>query len=93
MGGLIFDQMVKNYNTLAMFQPLINGVGGNLVSIQSSRISTSLHIEGELGTLPPKRKLVPSVFTTFCGQSKSEITPKGIGIPECNILGLLISMI
>ncbi|KAI5726669.1 hypothetical protein M8J76_006505 [Diaphorina citri] len=76
VGGLIFDQMVKNYNTLAMFQPLINGVGGNLVSIQSSRISTSLHIEADLGTLPPKRKIVPSVCTTFCGKTNDALAAR-----------------
>ncbi|KAL1455378.1 hypothetical protein WDU94_009477 [Cyamophila willieti] len=76
VGGLIFDEMAKNYTTLAMFQPLINGVGGNLVSIQSSRISTSLHIEADLGTLPPKRKIVPSVFTTFCGKTNDALAAR-----------------
>ena len=36
-----------------MFQPVMNGVGGNLVAVQASRISTSLHQSGSsLGRLP-----------------------------------------
>lgn len=52
IGGLILDFTVKNYSGIAVFQPVINGVGGNLVAIQSSRISTSLHKASRPGKLP-----------------------------------------
>lgn len=43
MGGLILDFMVARFEGIAVFQPVINGVGGNLVAVQASRISTALH--------------------------------------------------
>uniref|UniRef100_A0A8C5ADP5 Solute carrier family 41 member n=1 Tax=Gadus morhua TaxID=8049 RepID=A0A8C5ADP5_GADMO len=54
IGGLILDRTVSdpNFKGMAVFTPVINGVGGNLVAIQASRISTYLHfwsIPGVLG--------------------------------------------
>ncbi|KAK1137597.1 hypothetical protein K0M31_002100 [Melipona bicolor] len=43
VGGLILDYTVSNYKGIAVFQLVINGVGGNLAAVQASRISTSLH--------------------------------------------------
>jgi len=60
MGGLILDYTVKNFTGIAVFQPVLAGVGGNLVAVQASRISTSLHCESQLGTLPDN---VPRVCT------------------------------
>ncbi|GMS90505.1 hypothetical protein PENTCL1PPCAC_12680 [Pristionchus entomophagus] len=37
--GEIFKKSVG----IAVFQPLVNGIGGNIVTVQASRISTSLH--------------------------------------------------
>lgn len=34
MGGLILDFMVSRFEGIAVFQPVINGVGGNLVAVQ-----------------------------------------------------------
>ncbi|KAG7472655.1 hypothetical protein MATL_G00110870 [Megalops atlanticus] len=46
IGGLILDKTVSNPNFagMAVFTPVINGVGGNLVAVQASRISTYLHM-------------------------------------------------
>ncbi|KAG7154487.1 Solute carrier family 41 member 1-like [Homarus americanus] len=52
MGGLILDFTVSNYKGIAVFQPVINGVGGNLVAVQASRISTALHAAAPLGKMP-----------------------------------------
>ncbi|XP_041349862.1 solute carrier family 41 member 1-like [Gigantopelta aegis] len=49
IGGLILDFSVGHYPGIAVFQPVINGVGGNLVAVQASRISTSLHRQGQPG--------------------------------------------
>lgn len=46
VGGLILDYTVSNYKGVAVFQLVINGVGGNLAAVQASRISTSLHKDG-----------------------------------------------
>ncbi len=37
------DSAVAKFKGIAVFQPVFNGVGGNLVAIQASRISTHLH--------------------------------------------------
>ena len=42
-GGLILDSAVSKFSGIAVFQPVFNGVGGNLVAVQASRISTHLH--------------------------------------------------
>ncbi|XP_078493323.1 solute carrier family 41 member 1-like [Ciona intestinalis] len=53
-GGFILDFALLQNPGVAVFAPVINGVGGNLVAVQASRISTHLHSSGlPLGTLPP----------------------------------------
>ena len=52
MGGKILNTVISRYPQIAVFQPVINGVAGNLVGIQASRISTDLHRTTSLGTLP-----------------------------------------
>jgi len=51
-GGLILSYIVERYHGIAVFNPVVNGVGGNLVAVQASRISTSLHRVSILGVLP-----------------------------------------
>jgi solute carrier family 41 len=41
---------VNTYADIAVFQPVINGVGGNLVAIFASRLSTVLHVTSTQGT-------------------------------------------
>jgi len=42
---------VRRYEDIAVFQPVVNGVGGNLVAIFASRLSTSLHRTSSIGSL------------------------------------------
>lgn len=64
------------FEGIAVFQPVINGVGGNLVAVQSSRIATALHKEAELGVLTPgnthdedeTKKIFISPMAAFCGK-------------------------
>uniref|UniRef100_A0A8C3P6V2 Solute carrier family 41 member n=1 Tax=Chrysemys picta bellii TaxID=8478 RepID=A0A8C3P6V2_CHRPI len=68
IGGLILDKTVTdpNFEGMAVFTPVINGVGGNLVAIQASRISTFLHFWSTPGVLPYKmRQNWPNPCTTF----------------------------
>jgi len=58
IGGLILDFTVANYNGIAVFQPVINGVGGNLVAVHASRLSTLLHQKGKPGSHGPCKKLL-----------------------------------
>uniref|UniRef100_A0A7N6B382 Solute carrier family 41 member n=1 Tax=Anabas testudineus TaxID=64144 RepID=A0A7N6B382_ANATE len=67
-GGLILDKTVSdpNFEGMAVFTPVINGVGGNLVAIQASRISTYLHFWSIPGVLPYKmRQHWPNPCVTF----------------------------
>lgn len=69
-GGMILDFAVSRFTGIAVFQPVINGVGGNLVAVQSSRISTYLHQRSVPGILPRENEdgmLCASPLTTFCG--------------------------
>nr|XP_037280892.1 solute carrier family 41 member 1-like isoform X2 [Rhipicephalus microplus] len=70
VGGCILDFAVSRFHGIAVFQPVINGVGGNLVAVQASRISTFLHQRATLGFLPASD---PSVclnpFLAFFGKS------------------------
>ncbi|XP_059916844.1 solute carrier family 41 member 2 [Gadus macrocephalus] len=58
LGGLILDKTVTNANLagIIIFVPVINGIGGSLVSIQCSRIATALHIGSSPGEVPEGRK-------------------------------------
>ncbi|XP_052899699.1 solute carrier family 41 member 1 isoform X1 [Anopheles moucheti] len=57
MGGLVLDKAVGIFNGFVVFQPIINGIGGNLVSVQASKISTMLHQSSIIGIIPPHAKI------------------------------------
>uniref|UniRef100_A0A674MZD8 Solute carrier family 41 member n=1 Tax=Takifugu rubripes TaxID=31033 RepID=A0A674MZD8_TAKRU len=66
VGGLILDMTVSNpdYEGMAVFTPVINGAGGNLVAVQASRMSTFLHYWSAPGDLP--LKLTGNCLDVFC---------------------------
>ncbi|XP_022601327.1 solute carrier family 41 member 3 isoform X3 [Seriola dumerili] len=69
IGGLILDKTVSNpdFEGMAVLTPVINGVGGNLVAIQASRMSTYLHYWSVPGALPFKMSgNCPGPCATFC---------------------------
>ncbi|XP_043981080.1 solute carrier family 41 member 2 isoform X2 [Gambusia affinis] len=69
IGGLILDKTVSDPNLIGivLYAPVINGVGGNLVSIQASRISTHLHLNCSPGELPVGSRSCFNPFQTFFG--------------------------
>ncbi|XP_066155340.1 solute carrier family 41 member 1-like [Euwallacea fornicatus] len=73
-GGLILDFTVSQYKGVAVFQLVINGVGGNLVAVQASRISTELHSMGEVGSLPENMQICISPCDAFCDNQKTSHT-------------------
>uniref|UniRef100_A0A8C5WVE9 Solute carrier family 41 member n=1 Tax=Laticauda laticaudata TaxID=8630 RepID=A0A8C5WVE9_LATLA len=84
-GGVILDKTVAkpNFEGIAVFVPVINGVGGNLVAIQASRISTFLHFWSMPGVLPHKmRQHWPNPCTTFFAS--------GINSKSARVLILLV---
>ncbi|CAG9817338.1 unnamed protein product [Phaedon cochleariae] len=56
-GGMILDLAVDVFNGYAIFQPIINGIGGNLVSVHASRTSTMLHKTSIFGMIPTNTKI------------------------------------
>lgn len=48
----MLKRAVNDFNGFVVFQPIINGIGGNLVSVQASRMSTILFQVSSLGKLP-----------------------------------------
>merc|ERR1719397_1939431 len=73
MGGKILNNVIIKFPDIAVFQPVINGVAGNLVGIQASRISTELHRTSKLGKLPKdlKKQNLRSPSITFLTSSSS----------------------
>ncbi|XP_008285340.1 solute carrier family 41 member 2 [Stegastes partitus] len=69
IGGLILDKTVSDPNLagIIVYAPVINGIGGNLVSIQSSRISTNLHMNYSPGEVPEDRRTCHNPCQTFFG--------------------------
>lgn len=69
IGGLILDKTVSDPNLagIVVYAPVINGIGGNLVSIQSSRISTGLHEKYSPGEVPEERRGCYNPCHTFFG--------------------------
>lgn len=57
MGGLVLERAVGEFSGFVVFQPIINGIGGNLVSVQASKISTMLHQSSLPGIIPPHAKI------------------------------------
>lgn len=75
IAGLIFDLAVDKYETIAVLQPIINGVGANLVAVQASRISTYFHQRATLGSMPVDDegklyRICQSPIDAFIGKSK-----------------------
>ncbi|XP_020600553.1 solute carrier family 41 member 1-like isoform X2 [Orbicella faveolata] len=64
-GGLILDYAVAKYHGIAVFSPVMNGVGGNLVAVQASRLSTGLHQLGKPGELQESSKFHGCIDTFF----------------------------
>jgi solute carrier family 41 len=57
MGGLVLERAVGEFSGFVVFQPIINGIGGNIVSVQASKISTMLHQSSLPGIIPPHTKI------------------------------------
>ncbi|XP_068168876.1 solute carrier family 41 member 2 [Antennarius striatus] len=69
IGGVILDKTVSDPNLagIIVYAPVINGIGGNLVSIQSSRLSTNLHLNYLSREVPEDRRGCYSPCTVFFG--------------------------
>ncbi|XP_017879171.1 uncharacterized protein LOC108624414 isoform X2 [Ceratina calcarata] len=94
VGGLILDYTISNYKGIAVFQLVINGVGGNLAAVQASRISTSLHRDhrsNNEGSLPVVRFDPSYTFCTKGGHARTARVLLMMVIPGHLIFGYTIS--
>ncbi|XP_017758075.1 PREDICTED: solute carrier family 41 member 1-like isoform X2 [Eufriesea mexicana] len=93
MGGLILDYTVSNYKGIAVFQLVINGVGGNLAAVQASRISTSLHKDHRANSqeIPAIRFNPFYIFCTKGGHARTARVLLTMVIPGHLIFGYTIS--
>lgn len=66
-GGFILEYASSRYPGLAAYQPVINGVAGNLVAVQASRISTYLHLSADKGVIPGHERVCVSPIGIFFG--------------------------
>jgi len=59
-GGLILDKAVEHFKGIAVFSPVMNGAGGNLVAIQASRMTTYLNkaTNSLFGIFPPEEDAI-----------------------------------
>jgi len=74
-GGLVLEKTIDSYRGFEVFQPVINGIGGNLVSVQASRMSTLLHQTSIMGSLDKKDKIWVSPWRAlFYGSKSMEVT-------------------
>jgi len=73
-GGFILDSALSSNPGVAVFAPLINGVGGNLAAVFSSRLSTNLHLNCQRGELPTEFRTgcVHPCFL-FCGTNNQQV--------------------
>ena len=65
VAGVVFDIATEHFSTIAIYTPIINGVGGCLIAVQSSRISTYFHLRSPLGELPcepSKKRSLPTII-------------------------------
>ncbi|KAK0098639.1 hypothetical protein PV326_005561 [Microctonus aethiopoides] len=81
LGGLVLSKAVDELHGFVIFQPIINGIGGNLVSVQASRISTTLHQTSLMGMLPPHSKISVSPWQALIK-----------GVPYAKTARILIAM-
>ena len=77
--GIVLEAAISDFQTIALYQPAVNGLAGNLVGIYSSTLSTTLHRTGGLGSwsnwAPKKFYLYP--IEAFVGaRSMFSVTTK-----------------
>nr|XP_016940155.1 solute carrier family 41 member 1-like [Drosophila suzukii] len=70
IAGFVLSSSVHGFRAFAIFSPIINGIGGNLVSVEASHMSSVLYQRSILGVLPEDSRIVSSLeapLTPFPG--------------------------
>lgn len=82
ISGIILNIAIAKSREIALFQPIICGVGGNLVAVQASRLSTYLHRNQPITSLPEGEKICLNPFRLFTSDG-----------PAFNIARLLMAIV
>ncbi|XP_049881868.1 solute carrier family 41 member 1-like isoform X1 [Pectinophora gossypiella] len=91
IGGIVLDQAVDHFRGYEVFQPIVNGIGGNLVCVQSSRLATHLHQTAIPGVLPENTRMLEWPWKTlFFGTAAAKVARMLIVLAVC---GQIIFMI
>ncbi|KAL3120961.1 hypothetical protein niasHT_002589 [Heterodera trifolii] len=69
-GGFVLERAIRNFRQMALYQPVMNGVGGNLAAVAASKLSTFYHRTAQLGILPNEWTM-----GRFCSISRAFFSP------------------
>lgn len=56
----MLDKVVGDFPGFVVFNPIVNGIGGNLASVQASRTATMLHSTSVMGVLSDRSPMCVS---------------------------------
>merc|ERR1719273_929038 len=93
-GGMILDRAVTTFRGIAVFSPVMNGAGGNLVAIQASRMTTYLNkaTNSLFGVFPAEDDVVCVLpCSAFCGGLASPCSA-GPGSHHATMARILVSL-
>lgn len=65
-GGYVLSASVNKYHGFSVFSPIINGVGGNLASVQANNMGSLLYQRAVLGQMPEGIRMCETPPHTFC---------------------------
>ena len=69
--GVILDFAIKIYRIIAIYQPVVNGVGGNIVAVYASRLSTALYRTSTIGVFASwaPKNFIHYIIDAFFGKT------------------------
>ncbi|ERL94670.1 hypothetical protein D910_11945 [Dendroctonus ponderosae] len=79
--GLVLDKAANRFPSFSTFSPIINGIGGNLVSVHASRTSTMLHKTSIKGVIPPHTKQWVAPWTALISGAKTARLLLAMSVP------------
>uniref|UniRef100_A0A5S6R3I5 SLC41A/MgtE integral membrane domain-containing protein n=1 Tax=Trichuris muris TaxID=70415 RepID=A0A5S6R3I5_TRIMR len=78
--GYILGYSIRKFEGIAVYQPVINGLGGNLVAVQASRMSTYLHKHCKPTVLPDyaKDRICWKPFHVLFGNNPHSVSARAL---------------
>lgn len=76
ISGVVINIAISKNREIALFNPIICGVGGNLVAVQASRLSTYLHRTERLGVIPEDEQVCMNPLRMFTSKKPTFVTAR-----------------